>query len=43
VTPEKLHFRHPVSPYIGQKLRGRIESTIVRGHTTADAVGRESG
>jgi allantoinase len=31
VTPEKLHFRHPVSPYIGQKLRGRIESTILRG------------
>jgi allantoinase len=31
VTPEKLHFRHPVSPYIGQKLRGRVESTIVRG------------
>jgi allantoinase len=31
VTPEKLHFRHPVSPYIGQKLRGRVESTILRG------------
>ena len=41
VTPEELHFRHPVSPYIGQKLQGRVESTIVRGRTTADAVGRE--
>jgi allantoinase len=41
VTPEKLHFRHPISPYIGQKLRGRVESTIVRGHMTTDTVGRE--
>jgi allantoinase len=41
VTPEKLHFRHPVSPYVGQKVRGRVELTIVRGRTTADAVGRE--
>jgi allantoinase len=41
VTPEKLHFRHPISPYIGQKLRGRVESTIVRGHMTTDPVGRE--
>jgi allantoinase len=43
VTPEKLHFRHPISPYIGQKLRGRVESTVVRGHMIADAVGCECG
>jgi len=28
-----LHFRHRMSPYTGQKLRGRVESAIV--HVTA--------
>jgi allantoinase len=31
VTPEMLHFRHRMSPYTGQKLRGRVESAIVHG------------
>ena len=41
VTPDKLHFRHPVSPYIGQTLRGRVETTILRGRIAGDPVGSE--
>jgi allantoinase len=43
VTPEFLQFRHAVSPYVGQKVRGRVELTIVRGHMTANALGCECG
>jgi allantoinase len=43
VLPDKLHFRHPVSPYIGQTLRGRVESMILRGRPAVEAVGRECG
>ena len=31
VTPEHLHFRHKVSPYLGAKLRGRVLETWLRG------------
>lgn len=31
VTKELLHFRHKMSPYLGQVLRGRIETTVLRG------------
>jgi len=41
VTPDKLHFRHPVSPYIGQTLRGRVETTILRGRVAFEPAGRE--
>jgi allantoinase len=43
VTPDKLHFRHPASPYIGQVLRGRVESTILRGRIVGEPVGSECG
>ena len=33
VAPEDLHFRHAVSPYVGQRLRGRGKQTVVRGRT----------
>src|SRR5271154_6030138 len=26
-----LHYRHPVSPYLGERLRGRVQATFVRG------------
>ncbi len=26
-----LHYRHPVSPYLGEQLRGRVKATFVRG------------
>src|ERR1700761_6589706 len=31
VTPERLHFRHPCTPYLGQRLRGEVRSTLLRG------------
>jgi len=48
VTPEDLHFRHKMSPYMGAKLRGRVRETWLRGRpvfrhgaSTGDARGRE--
>jgi allantoinase len=26
-----LHYRHPVSPYLGEQLHGRVQATFVRG------------
>ena len=50
VTKKNLHYRHPVSPYLGEKLQGAVETTFVRGHKTyergqfaADPPGRETG
>jgi allantoinase len=31
VTPDDLHFRHKISPYLGAKLRGRVIETWLRG------------
>ena len=31
VTADRLHQRHPVSPYMGEKLRGVVMSTYLRG------------
>ncbi len=31
VTPDRLHYRHPISPYMGEALRGVVRSTWVRG------------
>jgi len=31
VTSDILHFRHPVTPYLGQLLKGRVEQTYLRG------------
>lgn len=28
---EDLHYRHPVSPYLGERLRGRVRTTFLRG------------
>ena len=33
VTPEDLRFRHALSPYVGQRLRGRVKQTVLRGRT----------
>ncbi len=32
VTEDKLHYRHPVSPYLGEKLRGVVKATYLRGN-----------
>lgn len=31
VEKDRLHYRHPVSPYLGEKLRGVVKSTYLRG------------
>ena len=31
VTPDHLHFRHPVSPYVGETLSGVVRATYLRG------------
>jgi allantoinase len=31
VTRERLHYRHPISPYLGERLRGVVNATFLRG------------
>jgi allantoinase len=31
VSEDHLHFRHRLSPYLGEKLRGRVKATYLRG------------
>jgi allantoinase len=31
LTAERLHYRHPVSPYLGEQLYGVVKHTFVRG------------
>jgi len=31
-TEEHLHYRHRVSPYLGEKLRGEVKATYLRGN-----------
>jgi allantoinase len=31
VTEDRLHHRHAVSPYLGEKLRGLVKRTYLRG------------
>jgi allantoinase len=32
VTEDRLHYRHPVSPYLGEKFHGIVKATYLRGH-----------
>lgn len=48
VTKERLHYRHPVSPYLGKRLRGVVKATYLRGKLVfakgnfpGEAAGRE--
>lgn len=36
VTEERLHYRHRVSPYLGERLRGAVKKTFVRGTCVFD-------
>ena len=36
VTAEDLHFRHAISPYVGERLTGRVRRTILRGNVVYD-------
>jgi allantoinase len=31
VTPDRLYYRHAISPYMGQTLRGTVKATFLRG------------
>jgi len=31
VRPEDLHYRHKISPYMGERLRGVVKATYLRG------------
>lgn len=33
LTPDTMHQRHPISPYLGTSFRGRVRRTIRRGET----------
>jgi allantoinase len=46
VTRERLHQRHAVSPYVGEKLKGVVKATYVRGtpvFTHGEFLGEPSG
>jgi allantoinase len=32
LTADKLHYRHPVSPYLGETVRGMVKATFLRGN-----------
>lgn len=36
ITPEVLHYRHRISPYMGRELRGKVLSTWLRGQKVFD-------
>jgi allantoinase len=36
VTENKLHYRHPLSPYLGETLRGVVKATYLRGKAVFD-------
>ena len=36
VDPAALHHRHPITPYAGMSLRGRVRTTILRGQVVFD-------
>jgi allantoinase len=48
VSQDRLHYRHPVSPYLGEKLRGVVKATYLRGRQVfsegkfpGEAIGQE--
>ena len=36
VIPERLHYRHKISPYMGERLHGIVRSTWLRGRRIFD-------
>jgi allantoinase len=43
VDAEHLYFRHKVSPYLGRRLMGRVEATLLRGQLVYDGAGHPAG
>lgn len=42
LTPDQLHYRHPVSPYLGETFIGRVNATYLRGQPVWDGTCFES-
>ena len=42
VTPERLHYRHAISAYMGETLKGVVEATHLRGEAVYRAGGFDS-
>ncbi len=42
VTPARLHYRHPVSPYLGERLQGVVRGTWLRGEQVFRRDGEEA-
>ena len=36
VSAEALHTRHPISPYVGERLRGKVVATYLRGRVVLE-------
>jgi dihydroorotase-like cyclic amidohydrolase len=36
VTPDQLHDRHRLNPYLGWRVRPRVHQTLVRGQLVYD-------
>jgi len=43
VRPEGLHFRHKISPYLGERLRGVVHRTFLRGREIYDGLRHPAG
>jgi allantoinase len=43
VETDGLHFRHKISPYIGRRLFGRVERTVLRGQVVYDGAAHPAG
>ncbi|MEY4512832.1 MAG: hypothetical protein RLZZ450_4954 [Pseudomonadota bacterium] len=43
VTPERLYFKHKLSPYLTRELSGRVHQTLLRGHTVFDGAAHPAG
>ena len=43
VDADHLQFRHKISPYLGRRLRGRVEATFLRGRLAYDGSGHPAG
>jgi allantoinase len=43
LEPHHLFFKHRVSPYLGMQLRGRVDSTILRGVEVFDGRAHPAG
>ena len=42
VSADRLHTRHAVSPYVGERLRGVVRATYLRGQAVFSARGFEA-